>query len=148
SDGSLVRNAFRLVVKLGLKDMPLEPTGPFTLDAELVVLRNLLRRCREHHREEPNAASHKEGNSNRVEQQETPGTNRNGGGPKKRRRGRPRDTNEKADKRIYEAWKSGRHKTYADLALALGLTPKAVDNAIDRHRKRLEREQAAPDKMP
>jgi hypothetical protein len=43
SDGQLVRNAFRLVLKLGLGGMPLEPTGPFTLNNELAVLRNLRR---------------------------------------------------------------------------------------------------------
>jgi hypothetical protein len=148
SDGSLVRNAFRLVVKLGLKGMQLEPTGPFTLDAELAVLRNLLRLCRERQGEEPTAAGHDEANSDRVEHEEKPATKGNGSRTKKRRRGRPRDTNEKADKRIYEAWKSGGHKTYADLAVALGLPARKVEGAIDRHRKRLEREQAAPDKMP
>jgi hypothetical protein len=43
SDGSSVRNAFRLVMKLDLKGMPLELTGPFTLNDELAVLRNLRR---------------------------------------------------------------------------------------------------------
>jgi hypothetical protein len=45
SDGSLVRNAFRLVIKLQLTDMPSEPYGPFTLGKELAVLRNLRRCC-------------------------------------------------------------------------------------------------------
>jgi hypothetical protein len=43
SDGRLVRNAYRLVAKLGLKGMPLEPTGPFKLNDELAILRNLRR---------------------------------------------------------------------------------------------------------
>jgi hypothetical protein len=47
SDGRLVRNAFRLVAKLELKGMPLEPHGPFTLNDELTVLRNLRRVCLE-----------------------------------------------------------------------------------------------------
>jgi nucleoside phosphorylase len=47
SDGRLVRNAFRLIMKLGLKGMPLEPYGPFLLNDELTVLRNLKRLCLE-----------------------------------------------------------------------------------------------------
>ena len=43
SDGSSVRNAYRLVDKLNLIDMPLQPLGPFTLHDEIVTLRNL--RC-------------------------------------------------------------------------------------------------------
>jgi hypothetical protein len=45
SDGSLVRNSFRLIIKLQLADMPLEPRGPFTLHEELTLLRNLRRLC-------------------------------------------------------------------------------------------------------
>jgi hypothetical protein len=45
SDGSLVRDAFRLVTKLRLEGMPLEPYGPFTLQGELAALRNLRRLC-------------------------------------------------------------------------------------------------------
>jgi hypothetical protein len=45
SSGELVRNAGRLVVKLGLQGMPLEPIGPFTLNSELGFLRNLRRLC-------------------------------------------------------------------------------------------------------
>jgi hypothetical protein len=139
SDGSLVRNAFRLVGKLGLKGMPLEPPGPFTLDAELAVLRNLLRLCRERQEEESTAAGSDEGNSNRAEQEKKPVTKGSAGSTKRRKRGRPADTDTKADKRIYEAWKSQRHKTYADLALALGITTRTVKEAIDRHRQRLKR---------
>jgi hypothetical protein len=47
SDGRSVRNAFRLVMKLELAEMPLEPTGPFTLNDELAVMRNLRRLCSE-----------------------------------------------------------------------------------------------------
>lgn len=47
SDGRSVRNAFRLVLKLELTEMPLEPTGPFTVNDELAVLRNLRRLCSE-----------------------------------------------------------------------------------------------------
>jgi hypothetical protein len=45
SSGELVRNAGRLVAKLGLQGMPLEPLGPFTLNSELAFLRNLRRSC-------------------------------------------------------------------------------------------------------
>jgi hypothetical protein len=45
SDGRLVRNAFRLVQKLDLAGMPLEPLGPITLETELSILRNLRRIC-------------------------------------------------------------------------------------------------------
>jgi hypothetical protein len=45
SSGQLVRNAFLLVQKLDLAGMPLEPLGPFTLQTELAVLRNLRRLC-------------------------------------------------------------------------------------------------------
>jgi hypothetical protein len=48
SDGRLVRNAFLLVQKLDLAGMPLEPLGPFTLETELAVLRNLRRLCSSH----------------------------------------------------------------------------------------------------
>jgi hypothetical protein len=44
-DGSLIRDAFRLVMKLQLAGMPSEPYGPFTLGDELAVLRNLRRCC-------------------------------------------------------------------------------------------------------
>jgi hypothetical protein len=47
SDGRLIRNAYRLVTKLELAGMPLEPIRPFTLNAELAVLRNLRRLCLE-----------------------------------------------------------------------------------------------------
>jgi nucleoside phosphorylase len=50
SDGRLVRNAFRLVAKLALPGMPLEPTGPFEINNELAVLRNLRRLCADQER--------------------------------------------------------------------------------------------------
>ncbi len=58
-----------------------------------------------------------------------------------RKRGRPVDTDPKEDKRIYEAWKTGRHKTYADCDRELGLTRGATYSAVERHRKRLERKE-------
>jgi len=61
---------------------------------------------------------------------------------RKKHRGRPADTDPGADKRIYDAWKSGQYKRYADLAQVLKLREKDVARAIDRHRKRLERNSA------
>src|SRR5262249_12930382 len=58
---------------------------------------------------------------------------------KRGKRGRPADTDPRADKRIFEAWRSGHHTTYADLATALGQPEQQVRAAIDRHRKRLGR---------
>jgi hypothetical protein len=45
SDGRRVRNAFRLVSQLELTGLPLEPLGPWKLQDELAVLRNLRRLC-------------------------------------------------------------------------------------------------------
>jgi hypothetical protein len=68
-----------------------------------------------------------------------------------RGRGRPRDTDPQVDQRIWDAWKSGEHKTYDDLARLLGTSAREVELAIDRHRRRLERDSAqrrtnSPDK--
>ena len=64
------------------------------------------------------------------------------------RRGRPVDTDPKADKRVYEAWKTGRYNTQADCARELGMEEKQAKDAIERHRKRLERKgKYAPDKI-
>ena len=57
----------------------------------------------------------------------------------KRNRGRPQDTDEAEDKRIYDAWKTGRYRKYADLAAEKAISPPDVKRAIDRHRKRLIR---------
>jgi hypothetical protein len=43
SSGEMVRNAFRLVMKLEIQNLPLEPRGPFSLNDELGTLRNLRR---------------------------------------------------------------------------------------------------------
>ena len=61
--------------------------------------------------------------------------------PKKspRKGGRPPATDPKKDKGIYEAWKTGYYKGYADLAAKTRLATNAqeVRKAIDRHRHRL-----------
>jgi hypothetical protein len=56
-----------------------------------------------------------------------------------RKRGRPADTDQKGDKRVYDAWKSGRYKDYSELARELKMSKPDVERAIDRHRKRVER---------
>lgn len=63
----------------------------------------------------------------------------------KRRRGRPRDTDPKADQKICDAWKTGEHKTYADLARLLGTTEAEVARAVDRQRRRRESLGQSPD---
>jgi hypothetical protein len=62
-----------------------------------------------------------------------------GRGKKPRKRSRPVDTDARADKRVYEAWKSRRYKNYSDLARELKMSERDVKMAIDRHRKRVER---------
>jgi hypothetical protein len=59
-------------------------------------------------------------------------------GAKKRPGGRPSDTSAKEDRRIAEAWETGRYASYEALAQALGKTKREVSLAIDRvrHRKR------------
>lgn len=69
----------------------------------------------------------------------------------KRRRGRPRDTDPKADQKIWNAWQTGEHKTYDDLARLLRTSEAEIARAVDRHRRRLERGSAnrrtnSPDK--
>jgi hypothetical protein len=56
------------------------------------------------------------------------------------RRGRPRDTNVEADQRVYDRWQSGCYQSYQDLARELSQPRKQVAAAVDRHRKRKERE--------
>jgi hypothetical protein len=57
----------------------------------------------------------------------------------KRRRGRPGDTDARADQKIWDAWRTGEHKDYADLARLLGKSAREVARAIDRHRHRRAR---------
>jgi hypothetical protein len=53
-----------------------------------------------------------------------------------KRKGRKPDTDPNADKRIYEAWKTKNHKTFADLDNEMGLKIGTSKRACDRHRKR------------
>ena len=59
--------------------------------------------------------------------------------PPKRKRGRRPDTDANQDRRIYEAWKSGTHSKFADLAIVLGRSEREVRLDVDRHEKRLRR---------
>lgn len=61
-------------------------------------------------------------------------------GKRRSSRGRKPDTDAKQDKRIWDAWHTGRYQEYAELARELRLRPREVERAIDRHRKRLERD--------
>jgi hypothetical protein len=63
----------------------------------------------------------------RVDQNLTPG---------KERRGKKHDTDEKADRRIFEAWDSGRYKEHKDLDKELRKKEGTTSLALDRHRKR------------
>jgi hypothetical protein len=56
--------------------------------------------------------------------------------PRRPRRGRPADTNQKEDRRVADAWRSGAYATYEDLARALNKTKREVELALDRDRKR------------
>ena len=58
---------------------------------------------------------------------------------RKRGRGRPRRSDLNEDQRIYDAWKTEQHPTYAELAGELGLKLQDVQRAIDRQRKRIKR---------
>ena len=59
-----------------------------------------------------------------------------GKGKKGRGRLKPTAASIKADKEISDAWKTGRYKTYAELANEKGITKREVGLAIGRHRKR------------
>jgi hypothetical protein len=61
----------------------------------------------------------------------------------RRNRGRPQARDSRNDKRIYEAWKSGNYKDYADLARDLHETKDGVARAIDAHRQRMNRSHRA-----
>jgi hypothetical protein len=51
-------------------------------------------------------------------------------------RGRPKDTNEKEDQRIYEAWNSRSYRTYEELGNEMRKKGEEIKRAIDRHRHR------------
>jgi hypothetical protein len=67
------------------------------------------------------------------------------GGRERRRPGRRTDTDPRDDQRIADAWQSGQHKTYAELASALGRSEREVERAIDRHRHRVKKRRTAPE---
>lgn len=59
--------------------------------------------------------------------------------PPKGKRGRPSDYDPKMDKRIHDAWKTGKHRTQQDCDRALGLSLGSTHDACERHRGRLKR---------
>jgi hypothetical protein len=59
--------------------------------------------------------------------------------PTPKKRGRPKVTDAKQDKRIVDAWATGSYKRYEELARELGLKKVDVGTAIDRHRHRRRR---------
>jgi hypothetical protein len=58
---------------------------------------------------------------------------------KRSNRGRKPDTDPKADEQVWNAWRTGEHKTLQQLGSALEKDKKEVERAIDRHRKRIEK---------
>ncbi|MDG3006083.1 hypothetical protein [Paludisphaera mucosa] len=58
------------------------------------------------------------------------------------RRGRPADTDPNMDKRIFDAWRTGRYSTYGGLAVDFDITVNDVRKAIDRRRKRAGKKHA------
>jgi hypothetical protein len=61
--------------------------------------------------------------------------------PRRARRGRPPGPayDPEKDRKIYEAWKTGDHATFRNLAQALGMSLPVVKSAYDRERKRRDR---------
>lgn len=55
---------------------------------------------------------------------------------KKKPKGRPSDTDHDQDRRIWEAWETGRYRTFADLAKEFRMDTDEVKAAKERHRKR------------
>jgi len=57
---------------------------------------------------------------------------------KPKRRGRPpRDADRKRkDRQLYDAWATGQHRTYADLAAVMGISEEDVKRALNTERKR------------
>lgn len=61
------------------------------------------------------------------------------GPAQEKRGGRRLKYDPKDDQKIAEAWMTKEHRTFKDLAMALGRKPKEVKLAFERHRKRLRR---------
>lgn len=60
-------------------------------------------------------------------------------GPPKKRRGRPPMQDAENDKRLFDLWKSGKYKTFEQMALALRMDQDVLEQAIERERKRRQR---------
>ncbi len=68
-------------------------------------------------------------------------------GRRPRKRGRPSDTDHKADRQVFEAWKSSGCKSFENFARQSGKPVREVKLAIDRHRQRHARiKKRVPDK--
>jgi hypothetical protein len=81
-----------------------------------------------------------------IEQREGTGGDKGPAAAKpQRKRGRKPDTDPIGDKRVWDAWQTRQHKSYAELANALGKTKREVMQAIDRHRQRMKRRKPAPE---
>jgi hypothetical protein len=63
----------------------------------------------------------------------------------RKRRGRPTDTDPKADAKVADAWGTQHYRTYADLGKELGMTGRDVGSAVERHRKRQKRANSGSD---
>jgi len=61
------------------------------------------------------------------------------GAKRRNKRGRRVETDVAGDRRLWEAWQTGRYKRYAELAQEVNLTPGEIERAIERHRKRERR---------
>jgi hypothetical protein len=140
SDGRRVRNAYRLVMKLGLTDAPPEPRGTFSHHDELAALRSLRLTCQR--------TLDRRSNQDAVVRAGAAGDQSDAahrkGAKQKGQRGRKLDTDPKADKRVADAWTTGQYKTYRECAAALGMPEKKVRAAIDRHRHRTRNSRRRP----
>jgi len=73
------------------------------------------------------------------------GASKSSSSTSKKKRGRPTNTDDHAaDRRIYEAWKTGQYKTYKELAREKIMDEKAIRLALHRHRARLNRGTTPP----
>lgn len=75
----------------------------------------------------------------KIPELETKVTAESASAPKKRR-GRKLETDPKKDKRIFDGWHVSGCKSYEEYSKVCDLSPRAIKEAIDRHRKRLEME--------
>lgn len=58
----------------------------------------------------------------------------------RKRKGRKLESDLDADKRVFDGWRDSGCRTYEDYARICGTTSKQVQDAVDRHRKRLKQQ--------